>query len=162
MRRVVDAVAGHGDDTALARQLLDHRAFLIGKDVGFDFGNAETPGDRHRGGAVVAGQHDHADVRLGQSFERRRSRRLDRLGDGENAGGLAVDGEENRRGAVITLRLRRLVQSGGIDAQFGESKPRTGARSRLRSAAAFAIAAASGCSLPRSTLAAMRSTSSSV
>ena len=43
----------------------------------------------------------------------------------------------------------------------GASKPRTGARSSLRSAAAATIAAASGCSLPRSTLAAKRSTSAS-
>ena len=43
----------------------------------------------------------------------------------------------------------------------GESKPRTCASSSLRSAAAATIAAASGCSLPRSTLAASRSTCAS-
>ncbi len=43
----------------------------------------------------------------------------------------------------------------------GASKPRTGANSILRSAAAATIAAASGCSLPRSTLAAKRSTCAS-
>ena len=43
-------------------QFLDHRAFLIGQHLGFDFGDAETLGDGLRGGAVVAGQHDDADA----------------------------------------------------------------------------------------------------
>ena len=60
-----------------------------------------------RGGAVVAGQHDDADSVGPQARQRRRRRRLDRIGDGDDAGGLAVDGNEHGRRAVAP-RVRRL------------------------------------------------------
>ena len=41
-RRVVDAVARHGDDPALAAQLLDHRALLLGQHLGLDLGRCRA------------------------------------------------------------------------------------------------------------------------
>ena len=40
-RRVVDAVAGHGDHAALAAQPLDDRALVLGQHLGLDLGDAE-------------------------------------------------------------------------------------------------------------------------
>ncbi len=99
-RRVVDAVAGHGDYAALARQLLDHGALLLGQHFGFDLGDAETLCDGERGGAVVAGQHHHADAAGGERLQSFRRGGLDRVGDGNDAGQFAVDAEEDRGGAV--------------------------------------------------------------
>ena len=108
--------------------------------------------------------------------------RLDRVGDGDDAGGLAVHGKEDGGRAVAAQALGFRSESGRVDVQFaeksgiaerepfavdradrrpfrlGESKSRTGESSSLRSAAAATMAAARGCSLPRSTLAASCST----
>ena len=98
---------------------------------------------------------------------------------------LAVDGEEDRGGAVLAQPLGLVGERGGIDVEFGEefggaereplaldhaddalagrrieAAHRRQARSCARRRPAT-IAAASGCSLPRSTLAAKRSTCAS-
>ena len=44
-RRVVDAVAGHRDDAALAPVALDDRALLVGQHLGLDLVDAEPPRD---------------------------------------------------------------------------------------------------------------------
>ena len=72
-RGVVDAVAGHGDDAAVAREFFDHRAFLFGQHVRFDLRDAEAFGDGERRGAVVAGEHDHRDAVGGERLERDRA-----------------------------------------------------------------------------------------
>ena len=71
-RRVVDAVAGHRDDAALAPQPLDDRALLVGQHLGLDLVDAEPPGDGLGGRPVVAGQHDDADALAAQRLQRRR------------------------------------------------------------------------------------------
>ena len=106
---------------------------------------------------------------------------LDRIGDGDDAGGLAVDGDEDRGRAVApaAARLRRRARrlrcrarrgSGRCRARRAGARPcrwrpcrsanRSRAPARARSCARrrpATIAAASGCSLARSTLAARRS-----
>ena len=47
-RRVVDAVAGHRDDAALALQALDGRGLLVGQHVGDDLVDAELARDGAR------------------------------------------------------------------------------------------------------------------
>ncbi len=110
---------------------------------------------------------------------------LHRIGDGDDARELAVDGDEDRGRAVAAHPLGLCFERSRRDAELvagtrrcrarrggarpcrwrpcrrGESKPRTGASSILRSAAASTMARPSGCSLPRSTLAASRSISRS-
>ena len=51
--------------------------------------------DGLRCGAVVAGEHDDANAVSGERFQRVRSGLLDRIGNGNDANRLAVDGEEN-------------------------------------------------------------------
>ena len=69
-RRVVDAVAGHGDDAALRLVALHDRALLVGQDLGLDLLDAELAGDRLGGRPVVAGEHHDADA---LRLERRRA-----------------------------------------------------------------------------------------
>ena len=120
------------------------------------------------------------------AFSAVRRRGLDRIGDGEQPGELAVDGDEDRRWRRRRADVRPAAFSGCVsmpsDRQevrrcraatglpstvpiaplpVGESKSATLPRARSRSLAARTMAAASGCSLARSTLAASRSTSSS-
>ena len=132
------------------------------------------------GRAVVAGQHDDADAVGAQRFERGLRRGFDRIGDGDDAGRLAVDADEDRRGAIGAQLLRLGRKWSGIDALLleeggvaechalaldgADARPcRSASRSRspgssaiLRCSAAATMAAASGCSLARSTLAARR------
>ena len=42
-RSVVDAVARHGHDPALALEPLNHRALLFGQHLGLDLGDGEPP-----------------------------------------------------------------------------------------------------------------------
>ena len=58
------------------------------------------PATASRRGAIVAGQHDDADALGAQRGERVRRRLLDRIGDGDDAGELAIDRDEHRGGAV--------------------------------------------------------------
>ena len=59
-RRVIDAVAGHGDAAAFAAQPLHHLALALRQHAGLDLVDAEGSGDRARGGEIVAGQHHDA------------------------------------------------------------------------------------------------------
>ena len=59
---VVDAVAGHGHDSALRLQAAHDFRFLLGQDFGIDFVDAELGGNGFGGGAAIAGEHDDADA----------------------------------------------------------------------------------------------------
>ena len=78
------------------------------------------PRHSERRGAIVAGQHDDGDALRLQRRECRRRRRLDRIGDGEEAGELAVDGDENDRGTVVAQALGVVAQRVGGEAEFGK------------------------------------------
>ncbi len=52
------------------------------------------------------------------ALQRVRRRRLDRVGDGDDAGGLAVDRDEDRGGAVLAQPFRLLIQRIGGDAEL--------------------------------------------
>ena len=70
-RRIVDAVADHGDATALLPQPLDHLAFAFGQYARLDLVDAERVRHRARGGDVVAGQHHHAQAVAAQRLQAR-------------------------------------------------------------------------------------------
>ena len=57
-RRVVDAVADHGDGAVLRDQRLDRLDLVLGQELGMDLVDADLARDRLGGRAVVAGQHD--------------------------------------------------------------------------------------------------------
>ena len=58
-RRVVDAVADHRDDVTLGLQARDLGDLALGRHASDDTADAHLPGDRRRGGGLVAGQqHD--------------------------------------------------------------------------------------------------------
>ena len=80
--------------------------------------------------AVVAGQHDDAHAVRAQAVERRRRRRLDRIGDGDDAGRLAVDGDEQHRRAVAAAARRRVPR------EIADATPRSSISFALPSATA--------------------------
>ena len=136
-------------------------------------------GDRGRGAAVVAGEHDHVEPEVAQAADRRRRLALDGVGHGDQR---RRDGRRRRRRRpscrrrAALPRPRRPAGRPGGRCRSTISWPSTTARTPWparaskrsaggatmpRSSAAASSAAASGCSEPRSAAAARRSTSSS-
>ena len=95
----------------------------VGQHLGLDLGDAELSRHRHRGGAVVAGQHDDGDAVGLQRCERLRGAFLHRIGDGDDARGLAVDGDEDRGRALAAEPLGLLLKRLRRDVQLAQ-KPR--------------------------------------
>ena len=95
-------------------QLLDHRALLLGQHLGLDLGDAELARHRLRGGAVVAGQHDDRACRL-PAAPRAPAGVVALTGSAMamTPATLAVDGDEDRRGAVAAQRLGLPLERGG-------------------------------------------------
>ena len=91
-RGVVDAVAGHRDDPALGLQPPHHVA-VSGPAAPRRSPRRCPAGARPRAAVicVVAGQHDDPQPVGVQQPDRFGGRGLDRIGDGEQAGGRAVD-----------------------------------------------------------------------
>ena len=80
-------------------------------------GDAEFPGDRLGGGAVVAGGHDDVDISLAEGGKRLSRGRLDRIGHGKPARQLAVHRRQQRDLAVAAQGLQLRLRSGGVDAE---------------------------------------------
>src|SRR3546814_14351621 len=57
-RRIVDAVAGHGNHPAFTLEPGDYCALLVRQDLGLDLIDPKPPSNRLGGRAVVARQHD--------------------------------------------------------------------------------------------------------
>ena len=121
-RRVVHAVAGHGDHASFAAQPLHHLRLAVGQHLRLDLVDAEMARDRLRGGAVVAGEHHHAQAFAPQRRQRGGRRFLDRIGDRDHAGELAVERDEDRGRAVAPQALGFRFQRGGRDAELGEER----------------------------------------
>jgi hypothetical protein len=185
-RRVVDAVARLGDDAALLAQAVYDLALVFGQDISLDVLDIDFAADRLGGRLVGSRKHDAANAIGAQGVESGCGRPLDRVGDRQDASRFPVDGDEDRRGALSAQLFRNFVERRNVDSSGariiiwlpmttlrpsivpvtplseGASKSSADANVNLRSDAAFTIAAASGCLLPRSRPAAGRSTSSSV
>ncbi len=154
--------------------------FCVRQHVRLDLIDAELPRDGFGRGFIVAGQHDDADALAMQRVQRLRRRRLDRIGDGEDAAGPAIDPDIDRGGAIMTQRiclagqLRATstpcsVRNTALPSTIalpstlpsaplpsGESKSTTGGMAMPFFSAASTIASASGCSDAFSTPAASR------
>ena len=96
-RRIVDAVAGHGDEAALVLKLLDRGGLLSGSTSASTSSMPSLRADRLGRDAAVAGQHDDANALVAQRRERLDGALLDRIGDGDEPGGCAVDRDQHRR-----------------------------------------------------------------
>ena len=184
-RRVVDAVAGHRDKPALRLAgVSTAAAFSVGQHLGHDLIDAELLCDRLGRDAAVAGQHDDPDALGAQRGERLCGARLDRVGDGEETRRPAVERDQHdalslppqlvgARGECRRVDAERRHQRGVADRDppavdhavraFAGLAAEFGRRGEGEAAllAPATIAAASGCSLARSRLAARRSSSSS-
>ena len=94
-------VASHGDDPALGAQPLDDRRLVLRQDLGLDVVYAEPARHRLGRGPVIPGHHHQAQARGLQIANGPGGRRLDRVGDAEDAGRGPVHGHEDRGGAVL-------------------------------------------------------------
>jgi hypothetical protein len=111
-RGVVDAIAGHGDRAAFGSQAPDNGILLFREHLGFDFGDPEFPGDRLRGCTIIAGEHHDANSVRAQPRQGVRSRRLDRIGDRDDAGRPAVNSDKHRGCALLAERVGARFQCG--------------------------------------------------
>ena len=69
-RRVIDSIAGHGDDLLSFAQFPDALVLMLRLDPRFDFVNPEFPRDGSRRPLVVAGEHNDLDAELMQMVDR--------------------------------------------------------------------------------------------
>ena len=106
-RGVVDPVAGHGDDPTFLPKAFDRLALVLRQNLRLDFSNAELAPNRFGGRAVVAGEHHDADAHCLERAKRIGRRRLDRIGDGDHAAGLAVERGEDHRRAIAAQFVRQ-------------------------------------------------------
>ena len=104
-RGVVDAVAHHRDALALRLQLFHLRGFMVGHDLGEDGVNAELPRHGLGAAAMVAGEHEHFEAELTQGGNGFAGVRLEGVGDCNDTGSAAVQGDEHRCFAVAGQAL---------------------------------------------------------
>ena len=83
---------------------LTMRFLSCGRYVGFDFLDAKLAGNRLGGRLVVAGQHHDPYAVVPKSIEGRLRRRLDRVGNGDDAAWFVVDCEK-QGGRAVAAKL---------------------------------------------------------
>ena len=83
-RGVVDAVAGHGDDTAFLPQPFDCLAFVLRQNFGLNFSNSELAPHGLGSRPIVAGEHHDPDACLLERANGVKRGRLDRIGDSDH------------------------------------------------------------------------------
>ena len=116
-RGVVDAIAGHGGPFASLLETFDDRDLLIGKHIGFDVIDANRHRHGFSRGAVVSGHHDDLEALPMQVLDGFHCRRLDRVGDADQSGGLAADRHEHHGLAAASTFVRSRPQYARIDAE---------------------------------------------
>src|ERR1700730_3050699 len=110
-RGIVDAIPIHRNDTALRAQAFDHLTLVAGQNARLDIVDAKRAGDGLGGGFIVACEHHHAHALIAQPLDRIKRRLFDWIGDRDEPGGLAVDGDEYDGGAILAqfVGLRQKV-----------------------------------------------------
>ena len=109
-RRVVHAVARHGDHRARRLQLAHQLRLVLRQHLGADLVDPEPAGHRLRRALVVAGRHHDAEAEPVQRLKRRRRRLLHRIGHRDEPGERPVHHHEHHRLAPVApgVRLGRL------------------------------------------------------
>src|SRR3546814_7515161 len=105
-RRIVDAVAGHGNHPAFTLEPGDYGALLVRQALGLDLLDPKPPSNRLGGRAVVARQHDAPDALCLERGQRLKCLLLDRVGDRERTPDLTLAANENPGAAHPPNRLR--------------------------------------------------------
>ncbi len=98
-RRIVGAVAAHGDELALGLLGADELELLLRRRLGEEIVDAGLRRDGGRGHRVVAGDHDGADAHAAQLGEALADAALDDVLEMDDAEQLAVLGDRERRAA---------------------------------------------------------------
>ena len=97
-------------------QLGDEIELLFRPQAGADLVDAELGRHRLGGGGVVAGGHDDLEPELMQRLHRLGGALLDRIGDGDETGKLAVVGQHHHRLAIAAAALRGVREGRNVDA----------------------------------------------
>ena len=119
--RVVDAVAHHAHGRAFALEALDGGQLVLGEAVGLHLDDAGLGGDVARGLGMVAGEQHRLDAQRADAAHGGFGRGAHGVGQGDESGGLAVEGGEHHRAALLGEREgRRLQRVGSVDAQLGQ------------------------------------------
>ena len=100
-RRIVGAVAAHGDELALGLLVADERELVLRRRLGEEIVDAGLRRDRRRGHRVVAGDHDGADAHAAQLGEALADAALDDVLEVDDAEQPAVLGDGERRAAGL-------------------------------------------------------------
>ena len=100
-RRVVGAVAAHGDELALGLLVADEAQLVLRRRLGEEIVDAGFRRDRRRGHRIVAGDHDGADAHAAQFGEALADAALDDVLEMNDAEQPAVLGDRERRAARL-------------------------------------------------------------
>ena len=120
-RRVVDAVADHGDGPVLRDQILDRPDLVLGQQLGMDLVDADLARDRLGGRPVVAGQHDQVlDPARPQIADHARSLRPHRIGHRDQAADVPLVADHHDRPTGLLERRGPIDHLAGLLAAFHE------------------------------------------
>ena len=109
-RRVIGAVAAHGDQPAAGLLLADVGELVFRRGLGEEVVDARFGGDRRRGDRIVAGHHDGSDAHRAHRRETLLDARLDDVLEMDDAHQPAVLGDRERRAAGHRDPLDRLTK----------------------------------------------------
>ena len=104
-RRVVGAVAAHGDELALGLLVADEPELVLGRGLRQEIVDARLRGDRGRGGRIVAGDHDGADAHAAELGETLADAALDDVLEVDDAEKPSVLGHGKRSAAGFCDRV---------------------------------------------------------
>src|SRR3546814_14098508 len=99
-RRIVDAVAGHGNHPAFTLEPGDYGALLVRQDLGLDLIDPKPPSNRLGGCAIVARQHDDPAALCLERGQRLQCRLLDRVGYSELTATPALPAQDTPGGTL--------------------------------------------------------------
>jgi hypothetical protein len=112
---IVDPVAHHGHRTSLGLEPAHLVGLVSGQHLGKNPADANLPGYRLGGPAIVAGDHDDLDAAAAKGSDRGGGLLLRGVGHRQNPDGTAVHGHVDRRLALRFQRERNLLQRCGVD-----------------------------------------------
>ena len=116
-RSIVHAIAGHSDNASVGREFFDDAVLVLRQNIGFDFFDAELAGHRAGRRLAVPRQHHDPNALFPQGIERGLRRRLDRVGNGDDAAWFVIDREKQGRRPVPAQLVRLVFKIAKRDAE---------------------------------------------